>query len=135
MIIIDTNVISEMMRSEPDPAVLAWADTAGALHTTAVTVAEVEYGIARLPDGQRKARLTTLAAEVFADFGDVILPFDTQAAHRYAEIVAGRERGGRPVATADAQIAAICASRKATLATRNTRDFDGTSISLVNPWQ
>lgn len=135
MIIIDTNVVSEMMRSEPDPAVLAWADAAGQLHTTAITVAEVEYGIARLPDGRRKDRLTTLAVEVFADFGDVILPFDTQAAHQYAEIVAGRERGGRPIATADAQIAAICASRKATLATRNTRDFDATSISLVNPWQ
>lgn len=135
MIIIDTNVVSEMMRPEPDMTVLAWADAAGKLHTTAITVAEVDYGIARLPEGRRRDRLTMLAAAVFADFGEVILPFDTHAAHQYAEIVAGRERGGRPIAIADAQIAAICASRQATLATRNTRDFDETGISLVNPWQ
>lgn len=135
MIIIDTIVISEMMRPEPDMAVLAWAGVAGKLHTTAITVAEVEYGIARLPDGQRRDRLAKLAAAVFADFSEVILPFDTHAAHRYAEIVAGREKGGHPMAIADGQIAAICASREATLATRNTRDFDATGISLVNPWQ
>lgn len=135
MIIIDTNVVSEMMRAEADPKVLAWADSAGKLHTTAITVAEVGYGIARLPDGGRKERLAAIAAEVFADFGNVTVPFDTHAAHWYAEIVTGRERVGRPIATADAQIAAICASREATLATRNARDFDGTAIGLINPWQ
>lgn len=134
MIIVDTNVISEMMRLEPNLTVLAWVEAAGKLHTTAITVAEVGYGIARLPDGHRRDRLTDVAAGVFADFGNVILPFDTQAAHQYAEIVADRERGGRPLATADAQIAAICASREATLATRNTGDFEGTWISLVDPW-
>ncbi len=134
MIVIDTNVVSEMMRGEPDRTVLAWADAVGRLHTTAITLAEVDYGIARLPDGRRKDRLATTAAEVFADAGDVILAFDAHAARRYARIVADRERAGRPIATADAQIAAICASREATLATRNTGDFDGTGVSLINPW-
>lgn len=135
MIIIDTNVISEMMREEPDPEVLAWTATAGRLHTTAITLAEVEYGIARLPDGGRRDQLTATAARVFADFDDLIVPFDARAARRYGEIVAGREGVGRPVATADAQIAAICASRDARLATRNVADFDATGVSLINPWE
>ena len=123
-----------MMRDNPDQKVLAWSETVGRLHTTAITLAEVEYGIARLPDGHRKTRLADTAARVFADFGELILAFDAHCAHRYAGIVAGREEAGRPITTADAQIASICAYRKATLATRNTGDFDGTGISLVNPW-
>ena len=134
MIVIDTDIVSEMMREEPDRNVLAWADMAGPLHTTAVTLAEIEYGIARLPAGRRKDRLADTAAGVFADFGEVILAFDAPAARRYAGIVTSRERAGRPIAGADAQIAAICAVRAATLATRNTGDFDATGISLVNPW-
>lgn len=134
MIVIDTNIVSEMMRDEPDPTVLAWADAVGRLHTTTITLAEVDYGIARLPDGRRKDRLAATSAQVFADFGDVILAFDAHAARRYARIVAGREGVGLPIATADAQIAAICASREARLATRNAGDFDGTGVSLINPW-
>lgn len=134
MIVIDTNVVSEMMRDEPDRKVLTWSETVGRLHTTAVTLAEVDYGIARLPEGHRKDRLAATAARVFADFDEVIVAFDARAARRYGGIVAGRERAGRPIATADAQIAAICAGREATLATRNTGDFDGTGINLVNPW-
>lgn len=134
MIIFDTNVISEMMRDEPDPEVLAWTATAGRLHTTAITLAEVEYGIVRLPDGRRRDQLKATAARVFADFDDLIVPFDARAARRYGGIVASREVVGRPVATADAQIAAICASRDARLATRNVADFDATGISLIDPW-
>jgi predicted nucleic acid-binding protein len=134
VIVIDTNIISEMMSDAPDRKVDAWIEGAGRLHTTAVTLAEIDYGIARLPKGRRRDRLAATAAAVFADFDDVILPFDTRAARRYGVIVAGRESAGRPIATADAQIAAICASRGATLATRNTADFDATDISLVNPW-
>lgn len=134
MIVIDTNIVSEMMRDEPEQKVLEWTDTAGRLHATSVTLAEVEYGIARLRVGRRKDRLAETAARVFADFDDVILPFDARAAHCYAGIVADREKAGRPVASADAQIAAICSSREATLATRNTGDFDGTGINLINPW-
>lgn len=135
MIVIDTNVISEMMRDGPDPVVLAWAATVGRLHTTAITLAEVEYGIARLPAGRRRDQLSRAATDVFADFQDVILPFDVRAAYRYAEVVANREARGDPIATADAQIAAVCAARNAALATRNTGDFESTGIQLVNPWQ
>lgn len=134
MIIIDTNIISEMMRDSPDERVAAWIERVGRLHTTAITLAEIDYGIARLPEGLRRERLAAAAAVVFADFDDVILPFDTRAARRYGGIVADRESAGRPIATADAQIAAICASRQATLATRNTADFEATDISLLNPW-
>lgn len=135
MIVFDTNIISELMRPEPDPKVLSWVDAAGRLHTSAITVAEVEYGIARLADGRRRDLLATTAAEVFAAFRELILPFDDHAAHHYGQIVAGREAGGRPISVADAQIAAICASRGALLATRNTRDFEGTGISTINPWE
>lgn len=134
MIVVDINVISEMMRNNPDRKVLAWAATAGRLHTTAITLAEVEYGIARLPAGRRRDQLATTAADVFANFADVILPFDARAARRYAEIVAGRDAAGLPITVADAQIAAVCVARKATLATRNTSDFEGAGVHLVNPW-
>lgn len=135
MIVVDTNIISEMMREQPDSTVLGWVAAAGRLHTTAITLAEIEYGIARLPAGRRRHLLAATAAEIFADFQDVILPFDVRAAHRYAAIVADRESSGQPIATADAQIAAVCASRNAGLATRNTGDFVSTGIELVNPWQ
>lgn len=134
MIIIDTNIISEMMRDDPDGKVAAWIEGVGRLHTTAVTLAEIDSGIARLPEGIRRDRLAATAAVVFADFDDVILPFDARAARRYGGIVAGRERAGRPIAAAAAQIASICASRQATLATRDTADFEATDISLLNPW-
>lgn len=134
MIVIDTNVVSEMMRGDPDAAVLLWVNSVGPLQTTAITLAEIDYGIARLPEGRRKDGLAGMAAEVFAHFGDVVLPFDADAARRYAGIVVGRDRAGHPITSADAQIAAICASRDATLATRNTGDFEGTGVGLINPW-
>jgi predicted nucleic acid-binding protein len=134
VIVIDTNIISEMMSNHPDGKVVAWIATVGRLHTTAVTLAEIDYGIARLPEGRRRDRLAATAAAVFADFDDVIMPFDARAARRYGGIVAGRESAGRPITVADAQVAAICASRGATLATRNTADFEATDIRLLNPW-
>lgn len=87
-----------MMRDDPDRTVLAWSDRVGRLHTTAITLAEIEYGIARLPDGHRKDQLAETAHGVFADFDEVILAFDAPAAQRYAGIVTGRERAGRPIA-------------------------------------
>lgn len=134
MIIIDTNIISEMMREEPNPQVLAWTQRAGRLHTTVIALAEIDYGIARLPEGRRKDRLSATVADVFADFDDVILPLDARAARRYADIVVRRERVGTPITMADAQIAAICAAQEATLATRNTEDFEATGVTLFNPW-
>lgn len=134
MIVIDTNVVSEMMRDDPDRNVLTWSETVGRLHTTAITLAEIDYGVARLPEGHRKDRLAATAASVFVDYDELIVAFDARAARRYGSIVAEREKAGRPITTADAQIAAICASLQATLATRNTSDFEGTGIELVNPW-
>lgn len=134
MIVIDTNIISEMMREEPSSPVLAWIRTVGRLHTTTISLGEVDYGIARLPEGRRKDRLAATAARIFADFEEVILPFDARSARRYGDIVAHRERLGRPITAADAQIAAICSARGATLATRNTVDFEDTGLAIMNPW-
>lgn len=137
MIVLDTNVVSELMRATPAPAVLAWLhQTSGAgLHTTSVTVAEIRYGIARLPDGRRKHDLYQAANEIFAAFPRQVLPFDLAAATAYADVVARREADGNPISGFDGQIAAICRSQAATLATRNTKDFIDTGISLIDPWQ
>lgn len=136
MIVADTNVVSELMRPEPAAAVVAWvrSQPAREVHTTAVTVAEVLYGIERLPDGRRKDLLARTAREVFHAFADRVLPFDAAAAERYGQILAAREASGAPMNGFDAQIAAICASRSAVLATRNTTDFTGIGIDLADPW-
>ncbi|WP_207543258.1 PIN domain-containing protein [Mycolicibacter heraklionensis] len=104
------------------------------MHTTSVSLAEIEYGNAGLPNERRRDQLIAAAARVFIDFDDMVMPFDALAGRSYAGIVIARETVGRPISIADAQVAAICASRQATLATRNTRDFDATGIHLVNPW-
>jgi predicted nucleic acid-binding protein len=137
VIVVDTNVVSELMRPVPDPQVREWVSTQapGGLCTTAVTVAEVRYGLERLADGRRKQSLLTAATEIFAAFGDYIQPFDAGAAIWYATIVAHRDRLGLPIDGFDAQIAAICRSRTAVLATRNIKDFRETGIDVINPWQ
>lgn len=136
MIVADTNVVTELMRPEPAGAVVAWvrSQPAREVHTTAVTVAEVLYGIERLPDGRRKDLLARTAREVFDAFADRVLPFDGAAAECYGAILAAREASGTPMSGFDAQIAAICASRSAEFATRNTSDFTGVGIDLVEPW-
>jgi toxin FitB len=136
MIILDTNVVSELMRSEPAPSVASWirARDRRELRTTAITLAEVRYGIARLPDGRRKQVLLAAADEVFSAFADQVMPVDTAAADHYAVIVSSRERAGRPISGFDALIAAVCRSQGAALATRNASDFDGTGIEIVDPW-
>jgi len=137
MIVLDTNVVSELMRATPEPAVLAWLQqtSSAGLYTTAVTVAEIRYGIARLSEGLRRQTLHQAANEIFAAFPRQVLPFDLAAATAYADVVAGRERDGNPISGFDAQIAAICRSQAATLATRNTKDFTDTGISTIDPWQ
>jgi toxin FitB len=137
MIILDTNVVSELMRPAPAPAVLAWLrrQAGSDLYTTAVTAAEVRSGIARLPDGKRKHDLARVANEVFAAFPDQVLPFDDAAASAYADLVARRENAGHPIDGFDGQIAAICGSHGAALATRNGKDFHDTGVTLTNPWQ
>ncbi|HEV8172183.1 MAG TPA: type II toxin-antitoxin system VapC family toxin [Actinoplanes sp.] len=137
MIVLDTNVVSELMRAEPALAVLTWLqqNSGDGMYTTTVTVAEIRYGIARLPEGQRRESLHQAASEIFAAFPRQVLPFDLAAANAYADVVTVRESLGNPIDGFDAQIAAICRSHAATLATRNTKDFTNTGISVVDPWQ
>ena len=136
LVVLDTNVISEFMRPAPDAGVVAWVSRLppAALCTTAVTVAEVRFGIARLSGGRRRILLTDTADEVFSAFADRVLPFDASAAGYYADIVVERDRAGAPLSGFDAQIAAICKARFASLATRNTSDFSRLGLHLIDPW-
>ncbi len=137
MIILDTNVISQMMRSAPDECVIAWlaAQPLSALFTTTLTQAEILYGLALLPEGRRREDLLAAAVPIFEeDMAGRILPFDSDAALMYPDIAAGRRRSGQPISQIDAQIAAIVRSRGARLATRNVRDFQGCGIEVVDPW-
>ncbi|HEX3952451.1 MAG TPA: type II toxin-antitoxin system VapC family toxin [Stellaceae bacterium] len=137
MIIVDTNVVSELMKPHPDAAVIAWAarQSRDDLATTSITKAEVLYGIARLPDGRRRSALADAADRMFGvDFGGRVLSFDGPAAISYATIVSARERSGHSIKTLDALIAAIAATAGAAIATRNVRDFEGSGIRVVNPW-
>jgi predicted nucleic acid-binding protein len=138
VIVLDTNVISELARRVPDPGVLAWLDSLeiSDVATTAVTAAELRYGIARLPDGHRKRELSVVIRGILTqDFHGRVLPFDERSSVQYADIVADRERIGRPIGVADAQIAAICRDLGALLVTRNTADFEETGVELVDPWK
>ncbi|MEB3067909.1 type II toxin-antitoxin system VapC family toxin [[Mycobacterium] vasticus] len=137
MIVLDTNVVSELMRKSPQLEVVRWVDAFDAtdVFVTAVTAAELMYGVARLPEGRRKQRLSVkVRALLEDDFADQVLPFDVPAAISYADIVASRERSGRPITMADAQIAAICRQWGAGVATRNIADFAETGIDVLNPW-
>lgn len=137
MFLIDTNVISELMRATPAPSVLNWFSTQdpSTLYLSAVTEVELRTGIAILPAGQRREALrVALDATVAEDFEGRVLPFDTDAAKTYAEIAAMRRAAGRPIADVDCQIAAIARAVGATVATRNLRDFEGCGVDLVNPW-
>jgi toxin FitB len=137
VIVLDTNVVSELMRKAPEPRVVSWVDrfSASDVMVTAVTAAELMYGAARMPDGRRKRQLQIKVEGLLTeDFQDQILPFDAPAATHYAEIVASRERVGRPISMADAQISAICRNWSAGLATRNVDDFVDTGVDAMNPW-
>lgn len=137
MIVLDTNILSELMRSGPDGAVLAWMSRQSrmTLFITAITQAEILYGLALLPEGRRRDLLIAAARAMFEeDFSGRILPFDGEAARVYAEIASRRRQAGEPISQFDAQIAAITQSRGASLATRNTRDFLNCGITLINPW-
>lgn len=135
-VILDTNVISELMREAPDMRVEGWVRRVppAMVYTTSVTLAEVRFGIARLPAGRRRALLGDAADDVFGTFADRVLPFDAAAAGQWADVVVEREHAGTPIAGFDAQIAAICRSRRAALATRNTGDFSRLGLVLLDPW-
>jgi predicted nucleic acid-binding protein len=137
--ILDTNVVSEPMRPTPSPAVLAWlaeSHERGEHFVTTITLAEILFGIELLPRGKRRDRMLAQAEAVFAeDFAGRVLPFDEDAARAFPQIATQRRAQGRPIADLDAQIAAIARSRGAFLATRNTIDFEGCGVRLVNPWE
>lgn len=137
MIVIDTNVVSELMRTSPDSTVLAWfaGHAAESLFLTAVSEAELRTGAAILPAGQRRDRLVgAIDAMIDQDFAGRILPFDSLAAHSFAEIAAARRAAGKPIMDADCQIAAVAAACGAAIATRNVKDFEGCGIQVINPW-
>lgn len=137
MIVLDTNVLSEIFTPAPSPRVLAWlrSQPPELVYLTAVTQAEVLFGIEVLPAGKRRAALAGAVAVAFDEhFRGRILPFDSDAAASFGRIVAQRRRAGRPISQADAMIAAIARSHGAALATRDTDDFAGCGVALVNPW-
>ena len=137
MVVLDTNVVSELMHGEPSARVLAWLDDRPTreLFVTAVTEAEVRTGIAFLPEGARRRSLAEAAERAFGGlFAGRVLPFDGAAARVYAEIAAARRAAGRPLCQTDGQIAAIARSRGMTVATRNIRDFSETGIEVIDPW-
>lgn len=137
MIVVDTNVISEAMRVVPDSGVVRWLDEQPPeqLYTTAISRAEIYYGIEIKPEGRKRAALARAAEAIFADtFANRILPFDDAAALIFARIAAWRRRSGRSISEFDAQIAAIARSYSATVATRNAYHFEDCGVPVINPW-
>ncbi len=137
MTILDTNVLSELMRPDPSKKVIAWVarQPAGQLCTTSITEAEIFYGIELLAKGKRREQLLAAAEAMFAeDFAGRIHGFDTDAARAFSKIASGRRVLGKPISHADAQIAAIAQVRSARLATRNAPDFQDCGIEVVDPW-
>ncbi len=137
MIILDTNVVSELMRERPGSGVRSWltAQPASILFTTAITEAEILSGIAILPDGERRRGLAAAAQRAFGVlFGERVLSFDSKAAQAYAVIAAARRAAGHPISHADCQIAAIARSTGASVATRDADGFQGCGVDVINPW-
>lgn len=135
MIVVDTNILSDLLRPAPEPRVVRWLDAQplGIMATTAVTKAEMIYGVERLPEGQRRRALTLIVSAIMERFAGRILPFDEAAAAHYASIVIARRKMGRPIEPLDAQIVAIAAAHGAAVATRD-RDMRDCGIPLINPW-
>jgi predicted nucleic acid-binding protein len=138
MVILDSNVLSELMKPAPEAAVERWLaeQPAASVFICAITEAELRYGVALLPDGTRRATLSAAVAEMLEiDFSGRILPFDSPAAIAFAQITAERRLAGRPISQLDAQIAAIARSRAAAMATRNVDDFEGCGVEVIDPWR
>lgn len=137
MTILDTTVISELLRPAPEPIVEQWLSAQNGLNVylTSVSLAELRYGLAIMGNGKRRAALVDAVDQILCeDLAGRILPCDSAAAQSYASIAAERRAAGRPIAQADCQIASIAHTRGATVATRNTPDFEGCDIDLINPW-
>lgn len=137
MIVLDTNVVSELMKASPSPSVLQWMgrQVRTNCYTTSVTQAEILHGVFLLSAGRRRRAIEGAAEAMFKeDFASRILAFDTHAARHYAELVRERRRRGRPISLFDAQIAAIARAAEAALATHNVKDFEHCGIDVVDPW-
>jgi len=137
MIVLDTNVISEVFKPKPAPGVMVWLQQQddSLVFTTAITRGELLYGLNIMAEGKRRETLLSGSQRIFAmRFAGRVLPYDETAADAYALILAQRRRMGRPTSVADAMIAGIARSRGAALATRNVRDFEGCGVTLVDPW-
>ncbi|MDO5693694.1 MAG: type II toxin-antitoxin system VapC family toxin [Pseudomonadota bacterium] len=137
LLVLDTNVLSELMRAVPDAQVLNWFDrhTNATFATTAICQAEILAGLSLLPNGKRKRQFLAAADALWnEDLGGRIFPFDSAAAVVLADIVQTRQAKGQPIQFADAAIAAICRRHKAAVVTRDEGGFAGTSVKLINPW-
>ena len=137
MVVVDTNVLSELMRPTPDTVVASWvaARATSSLHLTSISEAELRFGLAIMPPGRRRNGLAEgLERMLRTGFANRVLPFDSAAASAYAEIAAARRAIGRPMPEADCQIAAIARSRDMAVATRNVRDFADAGIDVIDPW-
>jgi toxin FitB len=136
VIVLDTNIVSETMKPTPDAAVLAWLNSQAAetLYLTSVTLAKLLFGIAALPDGKRKQRLTSVANDIIDLYEGRLLFFDTEAARRYATLAAAARLDGRGLPIPDGYIAAIAASKGFAIATRDTGPFEASGLQVVDPW-
>jgi predicted nucleic acid-binding protein len=138
MLILDTNVLSEILRPAPSSGVIDWLESQSRsqLFTTTITQAEILYGVALLPKGARRDRLAVATRAIFEeDFDEKVLPFDSRAADIYANIAAVRKSSGKPISQLDAMIAGITRGHQARLVTRNGRDFADCGIDFVDPWE
>lgn len=137
MIVLDTKVVSEAMKPEPHPAVRAWLNdqAASTLYLSSVTLAELLFGLAAIPAGKRKDMLTQALDGLLELFRDRVLPFDTDAARRYAELAMTARTRGQGFPTPDRYIAAIAASRGFIVASRDTAPFDAAGVSVIDPWR
>jgi toxin FitB len=137
MIILDTNVLSEPLRSRPDPKVLAWLDAQAAetLFMSTISYAELRFGVLRMPDGKRKNDLAAQIEQVLEVFKDRTLEFNVKAAEHLAQIAAHGEKIGKPVTAPDAYIAAIAAARGFAVSTRNVGHFKLAGVTVINPWE
>lgn len=137
MILLDTNILSELMRIDVSKRVIAWLDQqiASDLFICAIVRAEIELGLNLLPEGKRKDQLKQAAGQMFDEFASRCLPFEENSAIKYAQLVAYRRKSGRPISVEDAQISAIALTHGMKLATRNSRDFTSIEeLELINPW-
>jgi predicted nucleic acid-binding protein len=137
MIILDTNVVSEAMKPEPNPVVRAWLNDQAAetLYLSSVTLAELLFGIAALPSGKRKEMLALTLEGLMGLFKDRVLPFDVEAARHYADLAVVAKVSGRGFPTPDGYIAAIAASRGFIVASRDTAPYEAARVTVINPWQ